>query len=124
GVPIPQLSAATQAALHEILPAFLTVSNPVDNGGTFVMNHPPEVRQRVLDIVMDDPAVDVLVVGVTGAMGVLSDPLCEDLRDMARRGTAKPVVVTWNSPKTDERGYDLLLESHLPMFRSFRNCFA
>jgi acetate---CoA ligase (ADP-forming) len=34
------------------------------------------------------------------------------------------VIVTWNSPKTDERGYELLLESQLPMFRSFRNCFA
>jgi acyl-CoA synthetase (NDP forming) len=124
GLTIPQLSAETQKRLHEILPSYLSVSNPVDNGGTFVMQHPAEVRQHVLDIVMDDPAVDVLVVGVTGAMGVLSDPLCEDLRDMAARGTRKPVVVTWNSPKIDERGYELLVESQLPMFRSFRNCFT
>lgn len=123
GVPIPRLSDSTQARLHEILPTYLTVANPVDNGGTFVMRHPAEVRQRVLEIIMDDPAVDILVVGVTGAMGVLSDPLCEDLRDMAAAGTAKPVVVTWNSPKTDERGYELLVESQLPLFRSFRNCF-
>jgi acyl-CoA synthetase (NDP forming) len=88
------------------------------------MRHPAEVRQRVLEIIMEDPAVDILVVGVTGAMGVLSDPLCEDLRDMAERGTSKPIVVTWNSPKTDERGYELLIESQLPVFRSFRNCFA
>jgi acyl-CoA synthetase (NDP forming) len=88
------------------------------------MSHPPDVRQHVLDIVMEDPAVDVLVVGVTGAMGVLSDPLCDDLRDLAARGTAKPIVVTWNSPKTDEHGYDALIESQLPLFRSFRNCFT
>lgn len=124
GVPIPTLSAETQRRLHEILPTYLTVSNPVDNGGTFVMRHPPEVRKRVLEIIMDDPAVDVLLVGITGAMGVLSDPLCEDLRDMAAAGTAKPIVVTWNSPKTDERGFELLVESQLPLFRSFRNCFA
>jgi acyl-CoA synthetase (NDP forming) len=43
---------------------------------------------------------------------------------MAAEGLAKPVITTWNSPKVDERGYDLLLESQLPMFRSFRNCFA
>jgi acyl-CoA synthetase (NDP forming) len=118
------LSDETQRRLHDILPTYLTVANPIDNGGTFVMRHPADVRQRVLDIVMEDPAVDVLLVGVTGAMGVLSDPLCEDLRDMAVRGTATPVVVTWNSPKTDERGYELLIESQLPLFRSFRNCFA
>jgi acyl-CoA synthetase (NDP forming) len=124
GVPMPRLSAETQARLHEILPAYLTVANPIDNGGTFVMQHPADVRQKVLEIVLEDPAIDVLVVGVTGAMGVLSDPLCEDLRDMAARGIAKPTVVTWNSPKTDEAGYELLVESQLPMFRSFRNCFA
>lgn len=123
GVPIPTLSADTQRRLHEILPSYLTVSNPVDNGGTFVMRHPPEVRKRVLEIIMEDPAVDVLLVGVTGAMGVMSDPLCEDLRDMAAQGTPKPIVVTWNSPKTDERGFELLVESQLPLFRSFRNCF-
>jgi acetate---CoA ligase (ADP-forming) len=124
GVPMPRLSPETQRLLHEILPDYLTVANPVDNGGTFVMRHPADVRQRVLEIIMEDAAVDLLLVGVTGAMGPLSDPLCEDLRDMAERGTAKPVVVTWNSPKTDERGYDLLIESQLPLFRSFRNCFG
>jgi acyl-CoA synthetase (NDP forming) len=124
GVPIPRLSDETQRRLHDILPTYLTVANPVDNGGTFVMRHPAEVRQQVLEIVMADAAVDLLVVGVTGAMGVLSDPLCEDLRDMATRGTTKPIVVTWNSPKTDERGYELLVESQLPLFRSFRNCFT
>ena len=124
GVPIPVLSADTQRRLHEILPSYLTVSNPIDNGGTFVMQHPAEVRQRVLEIVMEDPAVDLLIVGVTGAMGVLSDPLCEDVRDLAAHGTTKPIIATWNSPKTDERGFDLLVESQVPLFRSFRNCFT
>lgn len=124
GLPIPELSAATQAQLHEHLPTYLTVRNPVDNGGTFIMRAGPEARREVLTAILDDPAVDILVVGITGAMGLTGDPLCEDLRDMAAEGLAKPVVTTWNSPKVDERGYDLLLESQLPMFRSFRNCFA
>jgi acyl-CoA synthetase (NDP forming) len=124
GVPIPRLTDDTQRRLHEILPAYLTVSNPIDNGGAFVTQQPAAVRQRVLDIVLEDPGVDVLLVGVTGAMGVLADPLCEDLLAMVTRGVPKPIVVTWNSPKTDERGYDLLVESQLPFFRSFRNCFT
>jgi len=124
GLPIPELGAATQAKLHEHLPAYLTVRNPVDNGGTFIMRAGPEARRQVLTAILDDPSVDVLVVGITGAMGLTGDPLCEDLRDMAAEGLNKPVITTWNSPKVDERGYDLLLESQLPMFRSFRNCFA
>jgi acyl-CoA synthetase (NDP forming) len=124
GLPVPELSATTQAALHEHLPAYLTVRNPVDNGGTFIMRAGPGARRAVLTAILDDPGVDILVVGITGAMGLTGDPLCEDLRDMAAERLSKPVITTWNSPKVDERGYDLLLESQLPMFRSFRNCFT
>lgn len=124
GLPIPSLSTSTQQAVHELLPGYLTVSNPVDNGGTFVTSRPAAERTRVLEIVMADDAVDVLVVGVTGAMTAMSLPVCEDLLALAESGTTKPIVVTWNSPKTDEPGYDLLLQSQLPVFRSFRNCFG
>ena len=91
---------------------------------------------RLLTLVENDTASNELleavftqecpghVVGVTGAMGVLSDPLCEDVRDMAARGTTKPIIATWNSPKIDERGFELLVESQVPLFRSFRNCFT
>ncbi len=124
GVPIPRLADDTQTKLHELIPSYLTVANPIDNGGTFVMTRPTEERQHVLDLVMADPSVDVLVVGITGAMGSMSDPVCDDLAVIAERGTPKPVIVTWNSPKIDERGYPLLIGSQLPMFRSFRNCFT
>jgi acyl-CoA synthetase (NDP forming) len=124
GLPIPALSDSTQARLQRHLPAYLTVRNPVDNGGTFIMRADREARREVVQAILDDPAVDILVVGITGAMGATGDPLCEDLRDMAAAGLSKPIVTTWNSPKTDERGFDLLVESQLPMFRSFRNCFA
>ena len=36
----------------------------------------------------------------------------------------KPIVVTWNSFKTDEQGFTTLVDAGVPMFRSFRNCFA
>jgi acyl-CoA synthetase (NDP forming) len=124
GLSVPELSAVTQERLRRHLPDYLTVRNPVDNGGTFIMRAGPEARRDVLHAILDDPGVDVLVVGITGAMGLTGDPLCEDLRDMAAQGLPKPVVTTWNSPKVDERGYELLIESQLPMFRSFRNCFA
>jgi acyl-CoA synthetase (NDP forming) len=124
GLELPRLSDATQEALYEILPRYLTMANPVDNGGQFPVRAPAEERQKVLQIILDDPSIDVLVVGVTGAVGAMSDNICEDALAMARAGLSKPVVVTWNSPKTDEPGYEMLVESQLPMFRSFRNCFG
>ena len=42
----------------------------------------------------------------------------------ARPAAPKPVIGTWNSYKTDEPGFQRLVESGVPVFRSFRNCFA
>jgi acyl-CoA synthetase (NDP forming) len=123
GVPVPLLSPRTQAALHEVLPDYLTVGNPVDNGAQFLVSAPEADRRRVLELVASDPAIDVIVVGITGALGRLTDRFAEDLAAFADE-LPKPVVVTWNSFKTDDKGFSLLVETGLPMFRSFRGCFA
>ena len=46
GVAAPQLAEGTQEKLHRHIPGYLTVSNPVDNGGTFITTQPAEIRQR------------------------------------------------------------------------------
>lgn len=123
-VAVPRLATHTVAQLREYLPGYLTVDNPVDNGAVFIVSNPPEVRQKVLDLIADDPNVDLLVVGVTGALSPMTDELGRDLEALAARGIAKPIVVTWNSPKTDEPGFEAIVRSGWPLFRSFRNCFA
>jgi acyl-CoA synthetase (NDP forming) len=77
----------------------------------------------VLELLAGDPGVDVIVVGITGALATMTDNFGADLREFAPR-SAKPVVVTWNSLKTDEQGFDDVVASGVPLFRSFRNCFA
>ena len=123
GVEAPRLTEETQTRLHEFLPYYLTVSNPVDNGGTFLGIAPQEHRLKVLEIIADDPNVDVIVVGITGALGAMTDNMGADLLALAPRIT-KPIVVTWNSYKTDEQGFADVVASGLPTFRSFRNCFG
>lgn len=123
GVPMPQLSAQTQERLHHHIPGHLTVANPVDNGGTFVLQQPPEVRRQVMQTILDDPAVDVLVVGITGAVPPMTDLLADDVRALADRAD-KPIVATWNSLRVADDGFDTLVRSGVPLFRSFRNCFA
>jgi len=122
GVVIPTLSADTQAKLHELIPDYLTVANPVDNGGQF-LGQPQEQRLRALELLVADPAIDVIVVGITGALGAMTDNFGADLREFATRAS-KPIIVTWNSPKIDEPGFADVVASGFPMFRSFRNCFA
>jgi acyl-CoA synthetase (NDP forming) len=123
GVPVPVLSPQTQAGLREMIPDYLTVANPVDNGAQFLVNAPIEDRKRVFDLVADDPNIDVIVIGLTGALGRLTDRFAEDIVAFIDE-VKKPIVVTWNSFKTDEQGFKTLIDAGVPMFRSFRNCFT
>ncbi|MHB8328107.1 MAG: acetate--CoA ligase family protein [Acidimicrobiales bacterium] len=123
GVPVPMLSAATQAALRSMIPDYLTVANPVDNGAQFLVSAPVEDRKRVFDVVAADEGVDVIVVGLTGALGRLTDRFAEDIVAFVDE-VGKPIIVTWNSFKTDEAGFTTLVDAGIPMFRSFRNCFG
>ena len=116
GVAAPQLAEGTQEKLHRHIPGYLTVSNPVDNGGTFITTQPAEIRQKVIRDISDDPAVGYTVIGVTGAVAPMTDPLGDEVD--------KPIIATWNSFKVDELGFDRLVESGIPLFRSFRGCFA
>lgn len=120
GVPMPALSKSLQAQLHEWIPSFLRVSNPVDNGG-----HPvgDERGRKILDALIADPAVGVLICPITGAFPPMSDKLAQDLVDVAET-TDKPICVIWGSPVGTEAAYrDILLSSsRLSVFRTFGNC--
>ena len=118
GLQLPKLSRATQKQLHEWIPPYLTVSNPVDNGGA------PSADWRgrkILDAIVADPAVDLLICPITGALPSMGNRLAKDLVDVART-TPKPVFVVWGSPVGDEVAYkDVLLKSSVPTFRTFSN---
>lgn len=120
GLRLPTLSPATQRTLHQWIPEYLRVSNPVDNGG-----HPvgDERGRRILDALVADPDVGVLVCPITGAFPPMSDRLAQDLVDVAET-TDKPVCVVWGSPVGTEAAYrDILLSSsRVAVFRTFGNC--
>ena len=120
GLRLPRLSPSTQEQLHEWIPSYLRVSNPVDNGG-----HPVgDWRGRkILDTLVADPDVGVLVAPITGAFAPMSDKLAQDLVDVAET-TDKPICVIWGSPVGTEAAYrDILLGSRrITVFRTFANC--
>jgi acetate---CoA ligase (ADP-forming) len=118
GLRIPQLGKETQKQLHEWIPPYLRVSNPVDNGGA----PSGDWRGRkILDAILADPNVDMLLCPITGALASMSGRLAQDLVDAAAT-TDKPVFVVWGSPVGDEEAYrDVLLKSDVPVFRTFAN---
>ena len=62
-----------------MIPDYLTVANPVDNGAQFLVTTPVEDRRRVFDLDRRRPRVDVIVIGLTGALGRLTDRFAEDI---------------------------------------------
>jgi acyl-CoA synthetase (NDP forming) len=119
GLRLPELEPETQRRLHEWIPEYLRVSNPVDNGG------PPSADERgrkILDAIVADPNVDLIICPITGALPTMGRPLAEDLVAVAAT-TDKPICVIWGSPLSDDPAYaEVLLGSQLPVFRTFHNC--
>ncbi|GAB2880751.1 acetate--CoA ligase family protein [Streptomyces deserti] len=122
GLRLPVLSEAKQAELHQWIPEYLSVANPVDNGG-----HPVGDRRgrKIIDAILADPEVGVLVCPVTGPFPPLSDRLVRDLVDAAE-GTDKLVCVVWGSPVGTEPAYRevLLGSSRVATFRTVANCLT
>ncbi|WP_330288937.1 acetate--CoA ligase family protein [Streptomyces sp. NBC_00576] len=120
GLSLPPLSAAKQTELHQWIPDYLNVANPVDSGG-----HPVgDWRGRkIIDAILADPAVGVLVCPITGPFPPMSDKLAQDLVDAAEQ-TDKLVCVIWGSPVGTESAYreTLLGSSRVATFRTFANC--
>lgn len=118
GLELPELAKETQRQLHEWIPPYLRVSNPVDNGG-------PPVRDwrgpKIIEAIVADPNVDLILCPITGALPSMADKLTRDLVAAAAR-TDKPLLVVWGSPTGDEAAYrETLLGSAVPTFRNFTN---
>ncbi|WP_419995826.1 acetate--CoA ligase family protein [Streptomyces boninensis] len=122
GLELPSLSAEKQAELHQWIPDYLDVSNPVDCGG-----HPvgDERGRKIIDAILADPAVDCLIVPITGPFPPMSDRLAADLAAAAET-TDKLICVVWGSPVGTEDAYrrTLLGSSRLATFRTFGNCIT
>ncbi|MFM9368320.1 acetate--CoA ligase family protein [Streptomyces sp. Da 82-17] len=122
GLHLPTLSQAKQDELHQWIPEYLNVANPVDNGG-----HPVGDWRgpKIIDAILDDPDVGVLICPITGPFPPMSDKLAQDLVDAAER-TDKLVCVVWGSPVGTEAAYreTLLGSSRVATFRTFANCIT
>ena len=72
GLEVPELTAATRAALRQLLPAAAAVNNPVD----MLAAAPPAHYEAVLNLVLADPNVDSVLV-------IFIPPLVTDANDVA-----------------------------------------
>lgn len=91
GLTIPELVAATQRRLAEVMPAFGAAGNPVDVTGQFVAR--PELLRESVVALMDDPNVHVGIVWLQ-LMTAHVDTLVRIFGEIQER-TTKPFFVCW-----------------------------
>jgi acetyl coenzyme A synthetase (ADP forming)-like protein len=87
GLDLPQLSDETRATLAAVLPAEASTANPIDMLGSAS----PEQYEHVLPHLLQDPAVDALIVIFVPAASITIEPVRAAI-ERATRGHAKPVL--------------------------------
>jgi acetate---CoA ligase (ADP-forming) len=122
GLSVPRLSESTQKMLHEVIPSYLSVRNPVDNGGDLIMTATAEQRQHILDLIVTDPSIDMLAVVSTGIVPILTENLISDAVTYAVN-SPKPIVVVWTPWQTNVPAFHDLVISGVPFFRSLSGAF-
>ena len=88
GLLVPELSAATRAALVDVVPAAAATSNPVD----LTADGDAPILRKALEIVLDDSDVDAVVL-VTTDLAALSADEARSAVVAVSAGTNKPIVV-------------------------------
>lgn len=120
GISLPRFSPSRQADLHQWIPEYLQVANPIDCGG-----HPvgDERGLQILRAIVDNPEIGLLVVPIMAPFLPLSDMLVDDLVTIAEEAEI-PICVIWGSPVGTEEALHqrLYRSSRIVVFRSASNC--
>jgi len=97
GLTVPELTAATQSRLTEVMPAFGAAGNPVDVTGQFVVR--PELLSESVVALMNDPKVHIGIVWLQ-LMTAHVDKLMVIFAEIQAR-TTKPWFVCWVAAPTE-----------------------
>jgi acetyltransferase len=113
---IPELDAKTQKAIMDVIPAYGSALNPVDVTAQ-VLNE-ADGFLRVLQVMVDNPAIDALVIVVTMIVGEPGRQMAEDIVRMSRR-TRKPMTVAWTAgDRVMGDNLNILVEGDVQFYRS------
>lgn len=113
---IPELDGGTQKTIMEVIPAYGSALNPVDVTAQ-VLNE-AEGFLKVLQAMVDNPAIDALVIVVTMIVGEPGRQMAEDIVRMSRR-TRKPITVAWTAgDRVMGDNLNILVEGGVQFYRS------
>ncbi len=114
GLEMAQLSVKTRAALDEIIPSYGSSANPIDI--TAAVMSAPDLFEKCLKIVIEDPEVDAVVAAFCVLVGEDVKKIAEAL-GAARKLKSIPIVVArTGSASLAPEGAKLLSNENIPIF--------
>lgn len=111
GIRYADFTPETMKKLGEMLPSYATPNNPLDMTAT--LSYDSEKYAAALRAVMDDPQVDMVIIGYTLLLNVV-DPaihyMTEGIEKVVKEGATKPMVMVPYIENTRSRDYAERLE--------------
>jgi acyl-CoA synthetase (NDP forming) len=121
GLVLPPLAAATRERLAAAAPDFASLTNPVDMSGMFVEN--PEIFRGSLLAVLDEPAVEAVVLVLTVHPPDLSEELARRAIEVAA-DAKRPLVVQWTAGAMSDAARRMLREAGVAVIEDAWLCMA
>jgi acetyltransferase len=112
GGQLAELTPATMAAFNEILPPTWSHNNPVD----IIGDAGPELYAKAVDIAVQDPNTDGLLIILTPQAMTDATATAEQLKPYAHLGS-KPILASWMGAGQVEKGEDILNAVKIPTFK-------
>lgn len=117
GIEYPDFTPATLAKLKTLLPEYASPANPLDTTAT--ISYDADVYAEVLQTVMDDPSIDIVVLGYNLLLDI-ADPaivyMTEGIEKVMRGGRSKPTVMLSFIENTRNAEYaDRLAKAGVPI---------
>jgi len=120
GLAVPGLRQETRDKLRDLLPSFGSAENPVDVTAQIINDQ--KGLARILSTVLEDPGIDVLVVGIGMAVGRAAEIRAKLIWSVAKNAE-KPVFVVWVAGEhAAASGLKYLKDHHVPCFQNPWRC--
>ncbi|HWO58212.1 MAG TPA: GNAT family N-acetyltransferase [bacterium] len=113
GGSLARLSASTIAGLNQVLPPSWSHANPVDVLGDAT----PKRIEKAMQIVLDDPQVDALLVIVTPQAMTNPTGMARAVGTLAA-STSKPILAAWLGGQSMREGRQLLIDAGVSAYRT------
>ncbi|MDQ0340823.1 acyl-CoA synthetase (NDP forming) [Caldalkalibacillus uzonensis] len=116
GLEVPDLTKESKERLKAILPDFGAPQNPFDTTAQILNN--PEYLKQGLEVLINDPNIDAMILMLTILAGSVATHVAEDIIELSQLSD-KPIIVAWTiAENLAKEGMNKLRKAKVPLYPS------